>query len=376
MIDLHLTRGENYEGVYLWLPATPAEVGEAYAMLDSISRYAGETHIVDVKSPVKNLAQFIKNADLAKQEELEKLNRLAEKIGSMTVREQTLFSGALWTESINGLDDVLRVADRLEDYEIIPEVTSDWELGGYVVEHGLVMDFPEAVRPYLDYVGIGAEYYADHGGAYTMDGYVKRRDGQPEQTPEHTVFSTYLRSHCGAKRLRFYFPAAEEALENAKQRLQIDSFAEAEVETLDCDIPYLVDLLPTACISVEDINELALAVEEMKQTDGETLKYLSVLSVEQPEDFPAALRLAINLDDYERVPENASEYGEEVLHRLGADDEVLDAIDGYMDFAAFGEAQMQEDGVRRTEFGLIRRCSSPFPEQGQGQQKYLRNTMC
>ena len=366
MIDLHLTRGDNNEGVYLRLPATPAEVGEAYSMLDSISRYAGETHIVDVKSPVKNLAQFIKNADLAKQEDLEKLNHLAEKIGSMTVRERTLFSGALWTESINGLDDVLRVADRLEDYEMIPEVTCDRELGGYVVEHGLVMDFPEAVRPYLDYVGIGAEYYADHGGAYTMDGYVKRRDGQPEQTPEHTVFSTYLQSHCGAKRLRFYFPAAEEALENAKQRLQIDSFAEAEVEALDCDIPYLADLLPTVCISVEDLNELALAVEEMKQTDGETLKYLSVLSVEQPEDFPAALRLAINLDDYERVPEDASEYGEEVLHRLGADDEVLDAIDGYMDFAAFGEAQMQEDGVRRTEFGLIRRCSSPFPEQGHG----------
>ena len=66
MIELHLTRGDNYEGVYLRLPATPAEVGEAYAMLDSISRYAGKTRIVDVKSPVKNLAQFIKNADLAK----------------------------------------------------------------------------------------------------------------------------------------------------------------------------------------------------------------------------------------------------------------------------------------------------------------------
>ncbi len=65
MISLHLTRGDNYEGVYLQLPTTPAEVGEAYAMLDSISRHAGETRIVDVKGPVKNLAQFIKCADLA-----------------------------------------------------------------------------------------------------------------------------------------------------------------------------------------------------------------------------------------------------------------------------------------------------------------------
>lgn len=238
------------------------------------------------------------------------------------------------------------------------------------------MDFPEAVRPYLDYVGIGAEYYADHGGAYTMDGYVKRRDGQPEQAPEHTVFSAYLRSHCGAKRLLFYFPAAEEALENAKQRLQIDSFAEADIESLVCDIPYLADLLPTACISVEDINELALAVEEMQQTDGETLKYLSVLSVEQPEDFPAALRLAVDLDDYERIIEGTYEYGQSVLRRIGANDELLKTIDGYMDFEKLGEDSMVEDGVRQTEFGLIRRCSSPFPEQAQEQQKYLRNTMC
>lgn len=277
---------------------------------------------------------------------------------------------------MNSLDDVLRVADRLEDYEIIPEITCDRELGGYVVEHGLVMDFPEAVRPYLDYVGIGAEYYADHGGAYTMDGYVKRRDGQPEQVAEHIIFSASLCSHYGAKRFLLHFPATEEAMENAKQRLQIGSFAEADIESLDCNIPYLADLLPTACISVEDINELALAVEEMQQTDGETLKYLSVLSVEQPDDFPAALRLAVDLDDYERITEGTYEYGQSVLRRIGADDELLDTIEGYMDFEKLGEDSMVEDCIQQTEFGLIRRCSSPFPEQAQEQQKYLRNTMC
>ena len=127
---------------------------------------------------------------------------------------------------------------------------------------------------------------------------------------------------------------------------------------------------------MEDINELALAVEEMQQTDGETLKYLSVLSVEQPEDFPAALRLAVDLDDYERIIEGTYEYGQSVLRRIGANDELLKTIDGYMDFEKLGEDSMVEDGVRQTEFGLIRRCSSPFPEQAQEQQKYLQNTMC
>ena len=31
-----------------------------------------------------------------------------------------------------------------------------------------------------------------------------------------------------------------------------------------------------------------------------------------------------------------------------------------MDFEQFGEDSMKEDGVRQTEFGLVRRLSSPF----------------
>lgn len=81
-----------------------------------------------------------------------------------------------------------------------------------------------------------------------------------------------------------------------------------------------------------------------------------------------ALRYAMNLDDYERIPEDAYEYGQTVLRRIGADDELIDTIDGYMDFEKLGEDAMVEDGVRRTEFGLIRRCSSPFAEETQAME--------
>ena len=67
--------------------------------------------------------------------------------------------------------------------------------------------------------------------------------------------------------------------------------------------PYLAELIPQECICVEDANELALGIEEMQQRDGELLKYLAVLSVEQPETLTDALRVAVNLDDYERITE-------------------------------------------------------------------------
>ena len=78
-----------------------------------------------------------------------------------------------------------------------------------------------------------------------------------------------------------------------------------------------------------------------------------------------ALRYAMNLDVYERITEDTYEYGQTVLRRIGADDELINTIDGYMDFEKLGEDTMTEEEVRRTEFGLIRRCSSPFAEETQ-----------
>ena len=74
-----------------------------------------------------------------------------------------------------------------------------------------------------------------------------------------------------------------------------------------------------------------------------------------------------DLDDYELVSDNEREYGREALRRIGADDELLDTIDGYTDFDELGRAMMEQDGVRQTGFGLVRRLSKPFPEPEVGQ---------
>ena len=54
-----------------------------------------------------------------------------------------------------------------------------------LVEHGKI-DCPEHLKPYLDYVGIGAEFYNNCGGAYTLDGYVVRKEhlSDHSQVPE------------------------------------------------------------------------------------------------------------------------------------------------------------------------------------------------
>lgn len=184
MINLYLTRGDGFGTVYLRLPASRAEESRAFAKLDEYITDMRSTRIVTVTSPIPNLDRYLDLIDI-NGPDYGKLKQLAEQLAGMTEREQNILSGALDAGSVSGLDDILHIAGCLNDYEIMEDVTCDRELGGYLVEHDLLgVDFPEAVRPYLDYVAIGAEYYSGHGGAYTRNGYVKRKENGPEMTAD------------------------------------------------------------------------------------------------------------------------------------------------------------------------------------------------
>lgn len=366
MIQLKLSVDKAKEGVALNLPATPAEISEACAWFECINIAPSEVKIIGAYSSVPNLWQYISSADIHSSEDMEKLNTLARKVNDMDRQQESVFSGALDAESINGLDDVLKLTDHLDRYILLHGVTTDRELGAFLVDSGY-KDFPERVRPYLDYAGIGAEYYAERGGAYTAAGYIQRREAsQVQSEKDGAVFRLFLHTDQG-KSYRLSLPAEEEELDRALRCLDIEDFTQCRIDRTDC-LPYLAEMIPDECISVEDANDLAGGIDDMRQRDGELMKYLSVLAVEQPETFTEAYQLAMELDDYERMPDDLDEYGRTVLRRAGMTEEQINTIDGYMDFALLGQYAMQEDGTRRTEFGLVRRCSEPFPEETQEMQ--------
>ena len=372
MTQLHLSVKGAKEGVVLKLPATPAEVSETCAWFERLGIAPGEVRIIGVNSPIRTIGQYISGADIHNAGDMVKLNELAAAIDKMDSRQQNIFAGALDAESINSLDDVLKLSKRLDDYIILPNINSDTEMGRFLVDTGY-KNFPEAVQPYLDYRAIGAEYYAENGGAYGSGGYVRRKSSL-EQISEHrdALITLYLLTKRMAGTMvdpyRLSLPATDEELDQVKARLGVDHFTEATIVKAEFGRPYLAELIPQDCICVEDANELALGIEEMTQRNGELLKFLAVLSVEQPETMTDALRFAVELDDYERITEGTYEYGQAVLRRHGADNELLEAMDGYMDFGKLGEDAMVEDGVCQTEFGFIRRCSSPFPKEMQTMQ--------
>ena len=248
MIRLKLSNKSANEGVVLDLPATPAEVSEAFSWFERIGVEPSAVRIAGVNSPVPTLGQYILRADIHDPAEMKKLNELAEAIEQMDDREWDIFAGALDAESINGLDDVLKISKRLGNYIILPNVKTDTELGRILVDTGY-KNFPEAVQPYLDYRAIGAEYYAENGGAYGPGGYVRRKSSL-EQAPEQrdALITLYLLTprvtETMADPYRLTLPAMDEELEQAKEQIGVDHFTEATIVKVEFGKPYLAELIP------------------------------------------------------------------------------------------------------------------------------------
>ena len=377
MMTLYLTRKAGTEPILLSLPATPADIGNAFAELDAICQDPSATEIYKVDSEVRNLSRYICNVNVEDSENLRKLNQLAELLQSMSREDQMKMEGVLDSNSINGMDDILNAVSMVKEYALLEEVTSDRTLGNYLVAHG-VIDCPENIKPYLDYVGIGAEFYSDHGGAYTLNGYVVRKTELPPQLQSQMPFRVESRDEMLRLPLRaahhadypLILPADEEYLSSVKKYLCIDEFAEAQIQDVRFKIPYIGQMIHAMeCPSVEEYNEFAEALEAIWQTDGALLTYAAVLDAEHPDTLRRAYELLQDLDNYERIVEGTYEYGQQRLQELlELDHDEIAELDGYMDFERYGQDCMDNDHVVKTEFGLLRRLEPPFPEQSQTQQ--------
>ena len=322
-----------------------------------ISEDTATTRILNVSSSVKNLGDYIQNTDLSQPDGLQKVAALAEKLQPLDLESCLKFEGMLDANMVRGVDDVMKLADCLDEYVLLPEVGTESALGRYLVNQG-AFECPDHLRPYLDYQAIGQEFYSNHGGAFCRGGYAVQKTELPgtlqRRYEEITgVISLDLRTGSGLSHT-LSLPASPESLQWAKENLGITDFAEAEIISAHYEFPYLSVLVPSNLITVESANELASCLVKMRQEDYEVEKYLAILEAEQPETFQGALKLAFERDNYERVPMNMEAYGEASLRRIGADQAVLKAIDRFMDFEGYGEEAMERDGVMRTRFAAIR----------------------
>lgn len=242
MILLTLSRGKGEETVRLQLPASPAEIEETFAFLDRISLDTTATAILDVSSNVPVLYRCLYDVDVEDSEQFQKLQKLAERTEALSPAKAAIFSGALDAECVWNLEGALTVADRLDEYMLVNNVSSDSELGIYLVNKGII-PFPDRFKPYINYARVGAEYREKHGGEYSSGNYVQKKTPELlENERLDGVFRIWMENPCPVRvqseTAQITLPATFEQLESARQLLGVDSLNMAKLTRVEALRPY------------------------------------------------------------------------------------------------------------------------------------------
>ena len=146
--------------------------------------------------------------------------------------------------------------------------------------------FPDEVKPYLDYAKIGAEQRDILCGVYTPHGMVRCREEVPVQAETPKAMLLTLKTLTQSYPL--VLPASENQLEHAIKTLRIEDFSQAVIANAEYTAPYLNQLIPMDCITVENAKKMASCLQQIKM-DGEMMKYCAVLEIEEPSTFTEAV---------------------------------------------------------------------------------------
>ena len=361
MVTLFLRQGETGKQVLISFPATtPAGKEDVAATLETLKSMSKTVTIQGAASEVMNLGKYLHGVDLAAEGEVERINQLAERLERMSEVDCDKFAGMLDANSISGTRDILQLTEQLDDYVILPGCGSAQSIGKYLVGCG-AFPVPEKLIGYINYEAVGTEFQDAHGGAACSRGYVVQRENLPrailedlnidsQQRARPKLLTLYLRTADGKER-ELTLP-----VNNAKLKA-LQQLGATQIDHVQYFAPYLGDLLPTAGNpDIQDYNELAKAFERMDAGNGELLKYTSVLSAEKPETMQDALHLAQNLECYERISGSLYDYGIKLLQeQFDLDAECISELEGYMDFARYGQACAESNGFVQTAFGQVRR---------------------
>lgn len=384
MLKILLTRGDQKSGVWLSLPATTDELHQANAALDHIhgAETNTEMRIAEVESPIPNLRQFLMSNGMGGIKNMKELNYLVQRVNDFTEYEADMYSGALEIEAINDLKDMINLTYSLEDYILYSGVSLTDELGKYLVENSIVQ-IPENIIQYIDFEKVGHQYELDNGGTYTRGGYVLKvnendmrqvYDGQtfPDSTADQEcifrlkVCPSYL-PEAQDKQFILKLPVSQTSLELMLKKFGVSDFGDCDVQSCDCHIKRLSNTLNIEG-DIYGLNELANRIKDMLNDRESIVKFLAVLEEERPGELSEALDIARDLDRYEFLPRNIKtpvDYACHVLFDSGrytVDNEVRD----FVDLERYGTYKMEEDGVRKSTFGMLRKIDEPFKEQKPG----------
>ena len=277
-------KGENWEdGIWIRLPATKEEAEQVRQSLEEQHPSIMLPFIGAVDSKFPELENRLVGEIVFPAKNLDRLNQMAEKLGSLNGEEEMLFRAAFRLEAPYTAEQILETLGHLDRYQLHQEIRSLEELGRYLSQEA-TSQLPEGLEAYVDYAGIGWLRQEDRG-YLTEGGYVEKRKDLVEQTeageeqnrekePEtekrqetekmQGVFAvTLLRESFTDRYVRFTLPLPEQELAEKKRQAGLTEEIPERVE-ISASIDSLLEHLPPGG-TLEELNQAAKVIEEMER---------------------------------------------------------------------------------------------------------------
>jgi hypothetical protein len=220
--------------------------------------------------------------------------------------------------------------------------------------------------------GMMKEYQTQRGGAFTPEGYTLRRNLAEALAPQQKwwdpIFRVLLQTpdrwSRGFPPYALELPARESQLRDAQDELQVQDLEEAELVQAECVYEPIKPCIPLTDPEFSLLRDLSVNLSAAMDSFGKNL-VLAVYEAKRPCSLEEAGTLASAVEQYELVTD-VEEYGWNSLYELCGDEELLDTVDGYMDWYAFGLHMIEEDGLIPTGQGYVRHLQpDEQPDMGQ-----------
>lgn len=318
------------------------------------------------------------NRVLPERASLNELNYLAQRLSDLSEYERMKFEGAAVLTSSSEPEELINLSYNLENYEVVPDVGNDTQLGRYCLEvhkFGALKNAPPELLKHLDYEKLGSLQRQNDNGVYAGGNYIKALDASSKQVYDGNHIPEQIKDTGYYIKLRLTsakepdgtwlkLPTDEDELQAAVKKLNVADISESTVEKCISILPKLEESIrqhPDLNDFIEKANNLSFAIDQIPNSQI-TAKFKAALIYEDCADLDFAADITENLDCYDFYPalSSAEEYGRSIAFEKGylksSDSQILSCFD----FEKYGREQIALKGVMTAQYGMIARNEKEF----------------
>ena len=153
-------------GKWVKLPVSEEKLDEVLKAI-GINEYYEEYFITDYENDIVGLGDVI-----SEYSSVVALNELAQRLEDLSDDEADKLGAVLEYEACRSVSEVLELLDKLDEFDLLTDVTDDEKLGYYYAEEYCSIDIPESIRPYFCYSAYGRDIRLESSCLFTSYGFL------------------------------------------------------------------------------------------------------------------------------------------------------------------------------------------------------------